>query len=125
MAVLPQLFPIANTAPSGAPIIWDQEQHSGRRSKKKTNGSCHAFGSKLPRNLCTRPIYADPSVPGRGATRIINEVRGINRVACDVTSKPPGDDRVGVTGILRRTSLEVVASSPNFFTSVSQCRSRA
>ena len=29
-------------------------------------------------------------VLGRAATRIINEVRGINRVVYDVTSKPPG-----------------------------------
>jgi GMP synthase PP-ATPase subunit len=29
-------------------------------------------------------------VLGRTATRIINEVRGINRVVYDVTSKPPG-----------------------------------
>jgi GMP synthase (glutamine-hydrolysing) len=29
-------------------------------------------------------------VLGRSATRIINEVRGINRVVYDVTSKPPG-----------------------------------
>ena len=31
-----------------------------------------------------------PTVLAKTATRIINEVRGINRVVYDVTSKPPG-----------------------------------
>ena len=35
---------------------------------------------------------------GRAATRIINEVRGINRVVYDVTSQAAGHDRVGVGG---------------------------
>ncbi len=30
--------------------------------------------------------------------RIINEVPGISRVTYDISGKPPGDDRVGVTG---------------------------
>ena len=35
-------------------------------------------------------------VLARAATRIINEVRGVNRVVYDVTSQAAGDDRVGV-----------------------------
>ena len=39
----------------------------------------------------TADFYAfDMAFLGRAATRIINEVRGINRVVYDVTSKPPG-----------------------------------
>ncbi|MEX4007187.1 glutamine-hydrolyzing GMP synthase [Neoaquamicrobium sediminum] len=34
--------------------------------------------------------HYDMDLLGRAATRIINEVRGINRVVYDVTSKPPG-----------------------------------
>jgi len=34
--------------------------------------------------------HYDMEFLGRAATRIINEVRGINRVVYDVTSKPPG-----------------------------------
>lgn len=34
--------------------------------------------------------HYDMSFLGRAATRIINEVRGINRVVYDITSKPPG-----------------------------------
>ena len=33
---------------------------------------------------------------GRAATRIINEVKGVNRVVYDVTSQAAGHDRVGV-----------------------------
>ena len=32
----------------------------------------------------------DAAFIGRVATRIINEVKGVNRVVYDVTSKPPG-----------------------------------
>ena len=39
----------------------------------------------------TADFYPFPhDVLGRAATRIINEVKGINRVVYDVTSKPPG-----------------------------------
>jgi GMP synthase (glutamine-hydrolysing) len=39
----------------------------------------------------TADYYPFPhEILGRTATRIINEVRGINRVVYDVTSKPPG-----------------------------------
>ena len=34
----------------------------------------------------------------RVATRIVNEVRGINRVVYDLTSKPPSNHRVGIIG---------------------------
>ena len=39
----------------------------------------------------TADFYAfDMNFLGRAATRIINEVKGVNRVVYDVTSKPPG-----------------------------------
>ena len=38
----------------------------------------------------------DMAFLGRVATRIINEVKGINRVVYDITSQAAGDDRVGV-----------------------------
>ena len=35
-------------------------------------------------------FHFDMEFPGRVANRIVNEVRGINRVVYDVTSKPAG-----------------------------------
>ncbi len=42
----------------------------------------------------------DMSFLARTATGVINEVKGVNRVVYDVTSKPPGTIRVGVTSPL-------------------------
>ena len=46
--------------------------------------------------VCLKTVTApstpsfDPAFLGRVATRIVNEVKGINRVVYDFTSKPPG-----------------------------------
>ena len=37
------------------------------------------------------------SLLGKVSNRIINEVRGINRVVYDISRQAAGDDRVGVT----------------------------
>ena len=44
----------------------------------------------LDRRHDRRLLPVRHELPGRAATRIINEVKGINRVVYDVTSKPPG-----------------------------------
>ncbi len=50
----------------------------------------------------------EPAFLGRVATRIINEVRGINRVVYDFTSQAAGDDRVGVSNILGLLFLQEI-----------------
>jgi GMP synthase (glutamine-hydrolysing) len=45
----------------------------------------------LPADGMTADFYPfDMKFLGQTATRIINEVKGVNRVVYDVTSKPPG-----------------------------------
>ena len=41
----------------------------------------------------------DHTFLARVAARIVNEVKGVNRVVYDLTSKPPGHNRVGVRGL--------------------------
>ncbi len=50
-------------------------------------------------------MTADRSDPpdellARISTRIINEVKGVNRVVYDISSKAAGDDRVGIGGMM-------------------------
>ena len=50
----------------------------------ESSGEAGGRGGDLSPGGCGRGVL------GRAATRIINEVKGINRVVYDVTSKPPG-----------------------------------
>jgi len=50
---------------------------------------CGSKPWRLARNASQNDPY-DMSFRARAATRIINEVKGVNRVVYDVTSKPPG-----------------------------------
>ena len=43
----------------------------------------------------------------RISSRIINEVEGVNRVALDITSKPPGHHRVGVSATPERRAPQL------------------
>ena len=53
--------------------------------------SCCALRAVTSTDGMTADFYPfDMAFLGRAATRIINEVKGINRVVYDVTSKPPG-----------------------------------
>jgi GMP synthase (glutamine-hydrolysing) len=51
----------------------------------------------------------DMNFLGRAATRIINEVKGVNRVVYD--EQAAGDDRMGATGALRRIIWNTIGCS--------------
>jgi len=63
--------------------------------RRASDGRTHDYGVGLRAVTSTDGMTADTfafshEFLGRAATRIINEVRGINRVVYDITSKPPG-----------------------------------
>ena len=54
----------------------------------KTSWRCAPLPRSMAWTVDFYPFSAD--FLGRVASRIVNEVRGVNRVVYDVTSKPPG-----------------------------------
>jgi GMP synthase PP-ATPase subunit len=49
------------------------------------------ISSNISRKICRIKVTAGgEAILGRVGTRIINEVKGVNRVVYDVMSKPPG-----------------------------------
>ena len=63
--------------------------HRAEEMRKRCHGGAHSAVTST--DGMTADIYPfDAAFLSRVATRIINEVKGINRVVYDYTSKPPG-----------------------------------
>ncbi len=78
---------VSGTCPVAAPLLQIREVH-------RLSGcppDVLALRAVTSTDGMTADFYPfDMAFLGRAATRIINEVKGVNRVVYDVTSKPPG-----------------------------------
>jgi GMP synthase C terminal domain len=101
LTAVPALTP--TTRPASQDDMPSSKQRQKRARKSDDYGLIHTdrptsgqFESQIQSNVpsvdgMTADFYPfEMGFLGRVATRIINEVRGINRVVYDVTSKPPG-----------------------------------
>ena len=69
----------------------EEARSGGAKAPARTYDEVCALRAVTSTDGMTADFYEFPwAVLGRVATRIINEVRGVNRVVYDVTSKPPG-----------------------------------
>ena len=68
-----------------------RRKRSGARSPYRTYDYVVGLRAVTSTDGMTADFYPfDPAFIGHVATRIVNEVKGVNRVVYDVTSKPPG-----------------------------------
>ena len=78
-------------APPGSPPRRTSASTVGVMGDYRTYDHVCALRAVTSVDGMTADFYPfDMNFLGRAATRIINEVKGINRVVYDVTSKPPG-----------------------------------
>ena len=81
---------LASTTRSGRPVL-PPVKTVGVMGDGRTHDFVCALRAVTSTDGMTTDSYPfDHEFLARVATRIINEVRGINRVVYDVTSKPPG-----------------------------------
>ena len=81
---------LASTTRSGRPVL-PPVKTVGVMGDGRTHDFVCALRAVTSTDGMTTDLYPfDHEFLARVATRIINEVRGINRVVYDVTSKPPG-----------------------------------
>jgi hypothetical protein len=76
---------------SGFPLVPDARLRQWAAMFERNTGESTRCAPSLRLTAMTADYYPfDHAFLGRVVNRIINEVRGINRVTYDITSKPPG-----------------------------------